>query len=326
MRTGQEVSPAQIVAQTPEIAAPYILDASKLLGVPRSEIARYLLVEEGAIVRRGTPLVRKSTFLGRIKQYSSPMDGVLHQIRNGRLIVQPSTEMLELRALIQSRVVTVMANRGVTLETSGTLIQALWDSGKDGAGRIAVLAGTPDQELKPDTITAQLSEHMVIAGTVSQAAALEQLEEVSAQALIVGSMTPELFKLAPTLSISVAVTDGVGRQPMAESIFQLLQRSEGRDAALFAATAGPGGQNTEIVIPLPSARPASRPMDAEEQLMEGSHVRINGLGENPKLGRVVHLHPQPMKMANGSFMQGADVQLGDGRQVFVPTANLDLIV
>jgi len=326
VRTGQEISPVQIVARTPVITAPYILDASKLLGVPGSEVAKYLLVEEGAVLRRGTPLIRKTTLLGRIKQYSSPTDGVLHQIRNGRLIVRPAAEMLELRALIPARVVTVLANRGVTLETNGTLIQAMWDSGKDGYGKIIVLGETPGQELSADAITAQLSKHIVVAGTASQAAALERLEENGVQGLIVGSMTPELCQVAPMLSFPVAITDGVGQQPMAESIFQLLQQSEGREAALFAATSGPRGQNTEIIIPMSSARSAGQPADADARLLEGSPVRVSGLGENPRFGEIIRIHPQPMKTAYGSLMQGADVLFADGRQVFIPIANLDLLI
>jgi len=254
------------------------------------------------------------------------MDGVLHQIRNGRLVLRPDAEMLELRALIPARVVTVLAKRGVILEAHGTLIQAMWDSGKEGYGKITVVANMPDQEISTEMIASQMSNHIAVGGTVSQSAVLQGLEETGIQGLIVGSMTPELCQAASAFSFPVVLTDGIGRQPMADSIFQLLQQSEGREAALFAGTSGARGQNTEIVIPLPSARLARQPKDADEQLLEGSPVRVIGLAEIPRFGRVIRLHPQPMKTAYGSLTQGADILFADGRQVFIPIANMDLVI
>jgi hypothetical protein len=50
-----------------------------------------------------------------------------------------------------------------------------------------------------------------------------------------------------------------------------------------------------------------------------------GLEEQTMLGRVSKLYIQPRRTDYGGMAAGADVVLADGRAIFVPYANLDLI-
>jgi hypothetical protein len=69
--------------------------------------------------------------------------------------------------------------------------------------------------------------------------------------------------------------------------------------------------------------PQVEPDDLAKEI--GSFVRVIGIDSATPLGRVARVHTQPRQTAIGSAASGADVVLQDGKAIFVPFANLDLI-
>ncbi len=322
---GQDVNPVHVIARAIDASSYQVLRASEILNVPADKITELLLVKEGASLKRGTPLLRKSGFMKRDKVYRSPIEGTLRQVRDGFLIMEPTGGLIEMRAMIPSRVVSIVHSRGVVLETFGSQIQVVWDSGKDGFGQLRVATESPADELTPEAIKLDVHGSILVAGHVSQMETLKQLEELNARGLIVGSIPSKITDVAQSFSYPILVTDGIGSQAMAAPIFELLVQSSGRQAALFSSQSGHQGHRGEIVISLPSSAGMEQYASSTDTLSLGSQVRVWRVGLDSRIGKVMRIYNQPRKNNLGMQLPGADVRFDDGEINYIPLGNIDLL-
>jgi hypothetical protein len=327
VRVGQDVTPVQVVVRATEETGFQIVRAHELLGVSPDEVEKHLLVQVGAALQRGMPLLRKSGFLGRGKQIKAPFDGVLHQVTRGYLVLQQAPNLIELRAILQGRVVALVGGRGVALETAGSLVQAIWDNGQEGHGKIKVVAPSPMAPLAAGQLGPEVRESIIVAGHLNNLELLRQAEELGARGAIFGSMPAELCRAVTSLSLPVFVTDGVGYQPMAEPIFELLQQSEEREASLLSRVSQRPGSRPEIIIPLPAAGAMAEAVPNQAvPLAVGQTVRMLRAPYSSLTGKVVALYRQAKPTATGLRLPGADVKLSNGEVISVPYTNLDVIL
>jgi hypothetical protein len=322
-KVGQEVSQVQVLARAPLQMEFEVVPVSKMLRISPEELAENLLVGRGTIVEQGMPLVKKRG-LGR-KEFVSPVDGMLYDVVNGRLVFQRTSGFVELRALARGRVVSRIANRGVELEINGSRIQAVWDSGKETFGTIHVVAQTAVSPLANQPMDTEIGKRILVTGKITELEALEQAERAGVSGLITGSMAAHLLEAAASFSFPIFVTDGIGDQGMAEPTFALLRESEAREAALFTSPPHEPGIRPEIVIPL-EAVPGEEPPLAGRPLALGQTVRILRAPFSNQMGVVSHLYRHTRATAVGGRAYGADVTLSNGQVVFIPIANLDTIV
>jgi hypothetical protein len=299
--------------------------ASDVLDVPPEALDKYLLAKEGARLERGAPLLKKPSVLGRSKVYRCPADGTLVRVRDGCLVLQRLDQIEEVRAMVSGRVVSVIPERGVIIEATGSLVQAAWDSGKSTSGRLQQVVASADEAVTLEHVGPEAVGAVYIAGLLEQPDVLDSLEERGARGLVTGSMPAALCARASELGFPVFLSEGVGRRPMAEPIFELLQRSEGREVSLLASSSMHRPQRAEIIIPLPTTGQVQAIESDDLSLQTGSLVRVNGLKGGTAIGRVARTHSQPRRTAIGGLAAGADIVLSDGQALFVPYPNLDLI-
>lgn len=320
---GQQVAAANIVARAPVISNFQIVEASELIEVQPDDLLEYLLVREGDLIKKGTPLMQKKTIFGQNKVFRSPADGYLHQIRDGCLVIERIGESIELRAMMPGRVVSIVPERGVIIEAHGSVIQTRWASGQDGYGKLMFASPEPDAILDPNLAGKMIHGMVLVAGRVTKAQVFEHLQNFGARGLIVGSLTYRLSEIARQIDFPVVATEGLGEQTFSQPIFELLQQSQGRQASLFSANKGQHGQRGEIVIPLPTTSYPQKPSPEEDQLTIGSTVRISHSGSKPYVGIVKRIYEQPKRSKAGTFSPGADIEFEDGRIMFVNIHNLD---
>jgi hypothetical protein len=320
VRNGQEVSPMQVVARRPQEMNFQILPICDLLRISPEELRERLLVEEGMSVDQGTPLVAKRGWFGR--PFISPMDGTVYRIRDGRIVLQRTVGWTELRAILPGRVVRQIPNRGVVIEANGSLIQGVWSSGKNGFGRLKMVAQSADQPFSPHQLNDETQDHVLVVGVVNQLDALRKAAQNRTQGLIGASMSAELSQMARSLAFPVLLTDGFGSQPMAEPIFKMLQESDSREVTLFGGDQASEYRRPEIII-LQSAIPTVDSDRTPEPIRVGQSVRILRPPYSSQVAEVVRLYARAQMTLVGTKAHGADVELTDGRIVFVPYANLD---
>lgn len=326
VRAGQEVTPVQVVARAEEPVDLLVLNVGERLGISAAELAKYMVVESGQQVERGRPLWRKKGFLGRARMLKSPLDGVFLGVSDDYLILQPLANLVELRAMMPGQVVGVTPGLGVIVECEGALVQAIWSTGPDGYGKLKVVSATGHAPLTADHLTAEVRGAILVAGQVTEFDLLLQAEELGARGIIVGSLPAELLLAAQSLSLSIIVTDGIGRQPMAAPVFELLSQAEEREAGLFAHDPQDRGGRPEIVIPLPMSGVTEPPLAPPATLAVGQRVRLAREPYSSQVGEIIAIYDQPQVTEIGGQWPGVDVQLSGGEVVFMPCANLDLIL
>jgi hypothetical protein len=324
VRVGQEVSPIQVVARTTMASDFAIMSAAEKLGVANEEVGDYLSVEKGVSVEAGTVLAsRKRLFVEW--QVISPVDGLFFDVVNGRIAIQPTSDWLELRALVAGRVVSYVGNRGVMLETSGSLIQAAWGSGQEGVGRLKLVGETPSTILTPEILNSDVTGQVLAIGCLHSRELFHRAEDLGVRGLIVGSATAEICRTSQLSPLPLIVTDGIGNGGMAVPIFELLKQANGRPVSLFGAYNAVTGQRPEIILP----QAAALGLDAatvQKSLAPGQVVRILGMAYAGQVGTIKHIHTRLQPTAIGLKVPGVDVALPDGQVIFVPSANLDVIV
>lgn len=319
---GQEVNPVQVVARTSQQRGYTIVAGAELLGVPPQDLPNYLLVEEGAAVQRKKPLLERRSLLGS-KTVTSPVNGILYQVSKGRLILQQTPELFELRAMVSGIIAGYLGNHGVSIDTQGTLIEAQWATAREGYGIIKIV-GQRDTPLSPEHIGASARGAILVSGRITQAAVLERAEENSVRGVIVGCLPGEFIPQLSNYRFPIFVTDGFGARPMSMPIFNVLQQREGLEASLLGRTEN-NWRRPEIIIPL-SEEEQVEPLSSEPyHLNIGQQVRIWREPYAGKTGKVVYIHKRSKVTSSGLRLAGADIALDDGQVVFVPYANLDMI-
>lgn len=320
---GQKVSPVQVVARASEPQGFAIVPAAEILGVSPDELSQYLLVEEGAAVQRKKPLLRQRRLLGS-KQYVSPINGVLYQVSNGRLILQHTPRLLELRAMVEGTIHSLRPGRGVVIATSGAVIQAAWATQHEGYGKLRVVAAA-DAAFRERHVDADARGTILVAGFLTDIDALKAAEDNSARGVIVGSAPAALIPALHSFRFPIMITEGFMGQPIAEPVFQLLQQAEGRETSLFGQSSTSASSRPEIIIPMPAAQPLQAGPPDAPGFSVGDRVRILRAPYASRVGEVVAVFAQPRRSNIGIQTPGADVELPGGEVVFVPDANLDLL-
>lgn len=319
---GQQVTPVQVVARTSQQRGYTIIPGAEILGVRPENLADYLLVEEGAAVQRKKPLLEKRSLFGS-KTVTSSVNGVLYQISHGRLILQQSPELFELRAMLPGIVTNFLGNRGVVIEAKGALIEAKWSTGREGYGAIRVLEKR-DTVLSMEHIGAEARGSILVVGHIQHLGPLEVAEENSARGVIAGSAPSRLVPEFTRFRFPILLTEGFGTIPMSTPVFNLLQQCHGREATMLA-NSGHDWRNPEIIVPMPEAAPPEAVDGTDERLRVGQMVRVWREPHAGKAGKIVALVKRSRPIEPGYRVPGAEVALEDGNQLFVPYANLDMI-
>ncbi|MCA9872773.1 MAG: hypothetical protein KC441_03945 [Anaerolineales bacterium] len=322
---GQTVNPMQTVARAVQYTRYRILPLSDILKISPEELSTVLQVAEGERVSQGTTLVDKKGFLGRHQQYQSPLDGEVYEVRNGRLIMRQMSEIVELRALVAGRVVDHVDNRGVVLETFGSLIQAAWSTDDEDAGLLKVLTNTPNALFFPEEITKEANSAILVVGWFDQLKVLERARDMGVRGIITGSLPANICRVASLIDLPVFVTNGIGAQGMSAPVFDLLQAADGRRTALLGKKSGVRTDRPQIVIQA-DKKTTTDPRSAAEPLTEGQTVRLLRQPYLNQVAKVSHLYDLAQTTPAGNKAHGADVQLENGQIVFVPYANMEAII
>jgi hypothetical protein len=240
--------------------------------------------------------------------------------------------------------VQILPGEGAVIETQAAFAQGIFGIGGEGNGPLAVPVSSPDQVLEPKAAERQWNGAVIVAGAIITADLVRAAVRGGASALIGGGIAAqELYGIlgyeigvaitgAEKIGLTLIVTEGFGRLPVAATTFALLKGLEGRMASVNGATQIRAGvQRPEIIVPLDEAPPASgpglTPKDAAlaDGLKTGDPVRLIREPYFGLMGRLVELVPELQQVETESRVRVMRVGLQDGRTVTVPRANVEAI-
>jgi hypothetical protein len=326
VKRGSTVVAADVVARAAASSRRVILDVAEELGISADMVESSLMVGVGDAVEEGQPLARRRGFLTSAV-LRAPVGGIVVLIEGGRMILEAEPEAIELRAIVPGTVTTVMPGRGVQIRTVGALIEGVWGSGGVEAGAMRVVGREAGGELPGAAITMGEGGAVLVTHVPLSDEALEAAGEHRVRGIIAPSMRASLIPKAKVLeSTSIVLTEGFGRSMMTEAIYNLLRDHEGREAVLIAtAPERWSARRPEVIIPLSSPGQLPPVPHTGEPLGVGSRVRLLRDPYTGLVGTVTVLPEAPRSVESGLTARGACVDLGKGREAFVPLANLELL-
>lgn len=324
---GEMVGPADVVARCQLPGEIRVLDACRILGIPRARVAKYMRTSAGDTVQVNDLLAAPRGLLGQIRKgCRSPVEGKVVEVRDGLILIESAATTLELRAHIRGEVANVMPNRGVVISVSGALIQGMWGSGGEAEGVLKMLVDNPQKPLRARAIDVSCHGTIVVGGRILDEAVIEQAIEARVRGIIVGGMDAGLCQNLDSWPFPVLLTEGFGTLSMSQPVFALLQSNMGREALLSADTrTRRDARRPEVLIPLRNGHDASEEGSGILPMKVGVQVRALRAPNLGKVGTVVDLPAQPQRIESGARLPVAVVDLDDGKQVSIPLANLELI-
>ena len=326
VHVGDRVQSDDVVARAPVRDQLYVLDVARLLGVSIEATEHCLWAQVGDTVRKGQILASTRRPRPFRRELGAPFDGTIQALTGGQLFMRRASEPVLLRAYMPGEIIERYPHSGVAIRTTGALVRGIWGSGGEREGILATIVSGPRDALTWERVSFRYRGTILVGGTLEDPRVLLRAKQFRLNGLLLGSIAPSLRPICERLDLPVVVTEGLGRIPMAEPIFSVLRSHHGRRAIISGA--GHGGQNgPEVIIPLqPSESDCVTSLPALTREVEvGAWVRLTRPPYLGMIGKIVALPFSPQETAIGTRAFGSEVQLSNGRKVFVPFVNMEVL-
>jgi hypothetical protein len=337
---GTKVSAEDIVAKTELPGNVQPINVSGLLSVPPEDLPTVMLKVEGDTVKKGEPIAQSKGFFGVFKSTATaPADGTIENVSNitGQIILREMPVPVQVNAYIDSEVVEVIPREGVVVEANASYLQGIFGIGGERIGGIKVLVKDPKEELTEDLITPECAGKVLIGGSFVKYETLQKAAKAGAAGVVVGGTDDHNMRKFLGYDIGVAITgteqkgitliltEGFGRMPMAHRSFSLLQSLEGMKASINGATQIRAGViRPEVIVPGDIAVETKRD-DLSQGLIIGSFVRVIREPHFGKLGKVTALPSELQQIETEAKVRVLELELDEGQRVIIPRANVEII-
>jgi hypothetical protein len=259
----------------------------------------------------------------------------------GQVLLREPPMPVEVDAYVDGVVVEVRPEEGVVVETHGTLVQGIFGIGGETFGEIQMAVDSPDQDLDAAQIRPEHKGKILIGGALVTSAALKQAVQCGVHGVVAGGIDDATIKdflgydigVAITgteeKGVTVVVTEGFGRIPMAHGTFDLLKSRAGLKASMNGATQIRAGViRPEVVVPLEGKRAEGGPAAAVVAggLAPGTKIRIIREPHFGALGHVEELPAPLQKLPSEAMVRVLQVRLEEaGASHVLPRANVEII-
>ena len=322
VRQGQEVSANDVIVEANFNPEHLLLNVSRLLNISLDVADQIMTVREGEQIAKGDVVAGPIGVARRVLR--SPRDGRVILAGDGQVLIDVTNRLYQLKAAIPGKVVDLIPDRGVVIETTGALIQGVWGNGKIDFGLMIVAAKAPDHVITPDQLDVSLRGAVVMAGRCNDVEVLKTADELPLRGLILSTISPSCVSQAEKTQVPVIVLDGFGSHAFNTAAYKLLTTNERREIAINAEPWDRDtGARPELVIPLPGSEALEPPKDVKVFVpdLTVQIIRAPYLG---KIGKIVSVKGRT-RFPSGLQLPAAEIRLEDGDKVMVPLANLEVL-
>ena len=339
---GEAVRANQAVARAELPGKVYPLNLANQLGVAPDEIHEYLIKKAGDPVQKDEILAENKPLIKWFKtEVLSPITGVVESVSTvtGQVLLREPPRVLELLGYVDGRIVEVIPEQGVVVETDCSLVQGIFGIGGETRGEIAIGVTSPDEVLTPRHLTADMKGKVVVGGSFISSDALARAKEVGVVGLVIGGIHDKDLRALLGYDLGVAITgteqvgftliltEGFGTIPMAGKTFNLLSAHAGQQASISGATQIRAGViRPEIIIPTgTSGAHGVAAVSEREGIRIGDQVRVIRDPLFGKIGEVASLPSDLQKIPTESEVRVMEVRFSDGSRAMIPRTNIELI-
>ncbi len=322
-RRGQQVNPADGVAEAMVRPEHLLLDIGTGLGLSSSEADHYIQRRAGDEVGEGDVIAGPVGIARRVVR--TPRSGTVVVAGGGQVLLELEGVFTELKAGYTGVVVDILGDRGVVIEAVGSLIQGVWGNGKINYGLLNILARRPDEVVTPAMMDVSLRGSVVMACCCEDERVLTSAEDLPVRGMILASMDSTLVPAALDVSFPILLVEGFGNLPMNQDAFNILTSGSMREVSVNAeAWDRIANTRPEALIALPEGAATGAPPDSAAFAV-GQTVRVVTPPYKNMFGTLTNLLPGFSVLPSGLRAQAAGVRLMNGDTVQVPLANLEII-
>jgi hypothetical protein len=341
VKMGDIVDFDTIVVVTEAPGEPFIIEATNLMALQPHELPKYLVKKVGDKVRKGEPVAQWKALFGLINRVAlSPIDGVVENISDltGRVTVREPPTLIEIKAYIPGKIVEVIPEEAVAIETNAAFIQGIFGVGGERHGQLLVITEKVDETLRADMIEPEHNGKIIVGGSYITLEALMKAVEIGVGGIVVaGINADDLHKFLgyrmgvaitgeEDLETTLIITEGFGKMNMSKKTFELFKGFNGKEAAINGATQIRAGVlRPEVIIPHKEAQKDTTADELGVGLQPGTPVRIIRTPNFGRLGTVVSLPVELQELATESEARVLQVEIETGEKLIVPRANVEII-
>lgn len=342
VKMGDEIRPDTIVAETLLPGDPVIVPAMMKLGITPEGLPSCMLVNVGDHVNEGEILARYSMFFGLInRELPSPISGTVEVVSEltGQLIMRGKDIPVRVDAYIPGKIIEVVPEEGVVVETTGAFIQGIFGIGGERQGKLRVAVEGPGSPLTSELFSSEDKGKVIIGGGLLTLDALRKAVDLGVSGIIVGGIdSGDLMEFMGAgigvaitgeeeYGITLIVTEGFGDMAMHNKTFSIFKKYDGSDVSINGSTQIRAGViRPEVVIPhSESIEEADDDTAISAGMVPGTPIRIIRNPYFGAIGEVLSLPVELQVVETGSKVRVLEALLEDGRKVIVPRANVEII-
>jgi len=346
VKVGEAVSSASVVARAELPGKAHVVNLVNQLGILPEDLPDYMIKRESDKIERGEVLAETKPLIKWFKtDVRSPITGTVETVSTatGQVILREPPRPVELFAYLDGTVVEAFPGQGVRVETTCAFIQGIFGIGGETWGEVVLAASSPDEDLTESLLTPHHAGKIVVGGAFAGAKVLARAKAVGIKGIVVGGMHDKDLRALLGYDLGVAITgtenvgltliltEGFGRIPMARKTFELLKKLEGRKACVSGATQIRAGViRPEIIVPLAQGErvegiEAGQTGEARGGVKVGDPVRVIREPFFGRIGQVVGLPSGLTLIPTESHVRVMEVMFSDGSQAVIPRANIEVI-
>lgn len=341
VQKGSKVSPETPVAKAYIPGNPQSINVANILGCEAEDIENYMKKKAGDTIAKDEILASSKSFFGLFKtECKSPVAGTVEHVSEitGQVIIRGPAVPIVINAYVTGTVTEIIDREGVTVETKGAFIQGIFGVGGEREGVLKMISQNHDEVLDGPAITADCKDKILVGGSLMTGAAIKKAAAVGARGIVAGGIIDKDlvdylgFDIGVAITghedipLSLIVTEGFGKIPMANKTFDLLKSLEGMTASINGATQIRAGvMRPEIIVPNEAAVVHESTVDLEGNLDAGTVIRCIREPYFGQIAEIVDLPPELFVIETGAKVRIMHVKLRTGEVVVVPRANVELI-
>ncbi len=339
----QEVVPQDILGSFHLSSGFSTVKLAQRLGIAPRDGLKYLVRPVGSSIFKGELLAAKKGLFGQ-KVVVAPTDGIIEEYFSdrGELRMKFLPKNVQLTSGVFGIIDDVSPKTGeVLIRTVVTEVFGIVGSGKQRGGILQILRGG---NLTGSTaITAQMSQHVLVTGSLIYSGALKKAIKIGVNGVITGGINAADYlsiagsldpakNLGSEIGLSLIVAEGFGPIPIGDDISNQLKNHEGRFVFINGNEGRlllPSGSSDSILLLRKSALPITKSpsKSAEVQMGEirvGSRVRIIRSPFMGAQGKVLSIDALPTVIESKLPVVLITVET-TSRKLKVPYTNIELI-
>jgi hypothetical protein len=242
-------------------------------------------------------------------------------------------------AYIPGKIIEVVPEEGVVVETTGAFIQGIFGIGGESQGKLRVAVEGPGSPLTSELFSSEDKGKVIIGGGLLTLDALRKAVDLGVSGIIVGGIdSGDLMEFMGAgigvaitgeeeYGITLIVTEGFGDMAMHNKTFSIFKKYDGSDVSINGSTQIRAGViRPEVVIPhSESIEEADDDTAISAGMVPGTPIRIIRNPYFGAIGEVLSLPVELQVVETGSKVRVLEALLEDGRTVIVPRANVEII-